>query len=876
MREQRQWPFVGRADTVAQVQSLLQAGSHVVLYGPAGVGKTRLAAEVAATFTTQRVTVHRMVASPASSPVPLAPFASLIGSAVGTDAVHAARAALGADGKAGAGDPLLVVDDLHLLDDASATVLQQLLAGGHLRMVATLRSTAATTVGIPQAVDRLRHEAGVEHFEVAPLADGELVAMVEQALGAPLEGQARQVLADAAAGNPMYARELVEGSLAAGVLARHGGVYSFHGDLIATPLLEEVVLARLVPLVGAHRTALEMLTIGGRLPYSLVESVVGFEPLEEMERSGLIVAGADAAHRPAILDVAHPLYRELMRARLGALARMRIHRTLADADAATGVALAARPVEEQLRSAVWCVRGGVALDNELLLTVASHAIAAGDVPLATELAEEAYRATGSAAAALTASWCASQMGRHDDAVAFLREAMAKEADPWVRSAMRLRIGEELWWTGRTAEGAAALESAAQEPGPWTALTDAQVGVHHMLQGNLPAALARCEPLLHHEHVWVRFVATLGYSLACIYADRPAEAITSSTALLASLDGADTKLLGDPNIHLAVQLVALSHSGDLDTARAFAEAAYLETMRQPSIQARAWAAMLAGQAAELGGDVAAASRFLAEAERLWASVGVAGFATWCSAGLARAQVEHGAAEEAIETLGRLRTYLRPGMTLNEHLVHIAEAWVAQSRGDRAAAAEALERAVDRTTAGGQWTNLAETWHEAARLDVLDLLPGFDEWQRPIGALASARYDMVAARREGDAAGLEAASQRFAAMGSVLYAAEAAAAAVSAHRKVGATKDATRMDGVTGALLARAGGASVPLVAGRSNSGPLSTRETEIAELAAAGLSNRQIAERLVVSERTVENHLYRIFIKLAISGRDELTGALRRT
>jgi DNA-binding NarL/FixJ family response regulator len=39
-------------------------------------------------------------------------------------------------------------------------------------------------------------------------------------------------------------------------------------------------------------------------------------------------------------------------------------------------------------------------------------------------------------------------------------------------------------------------------------------------------------------------------------------------------------------------------------------------------------------------------------------------------------------------------------------------------------------------------------------------------------------------------------------------------------------------------------------------PLSTREREIANLAADGLSNREIAERLVVSARTVEGHIYR--------------------
>jgi DNA-binding CsgD family transcriptional regulator len=40
-----------------------------------------------------------------------------------------------------------------------------------------------------------------------------------------------------------------------------------------------------------------------------------------------------------------------------------------------------------------------------------------------------------------------------------------------------------------------------------------------------------------------------------------------------------------------------------------------------------------------------------------------------------------------------------------------------------------------------------------------------------------------------------------------------------------------------------------------------------------LSNRQIARRAVVSERTVENHLYRAFIKLGISSRDELAAAI---
>ena len=48
-----------------------------------------------------------------------------------------------------------------------------------------------------------------------------------------------------------------------------------------------------------------------------------------------------------------------------------------------------------------------------------------------------------------------------------------------------------------------------------------------------------------------------------------------------------------------------------------------------------------------------------------------------------------------------------------------------------------------------------------------------------------------------------------------------------------------------------------------------REREIVTLAAGGLSNRQIADRLVVSVRTVEGHLYRPCAKHGVSDRNEL-------
>jgi DNA-binding CsgD family transcriptional regulator len=63
-------------------------------------------------------------------------------------------------------------------------------------------------------------------------------------------------------------------------------------------------------------------------------------------------------------------------------------------------------------------------------------------------------------------------------------------------------------------------------------------------------------------------------------------------------------------------------------------------------------------------------------------------------------------------------------------------------------------------------------------------------------------------------------------------------------------------------------------GRDRSATILTwQEYEIAELAAAGLTNKQIGERLFLSHRTISTHLYRIFPKLGISSRAALRDAL---
>jgi ATP/maltotriose-dependent transcriptional regulator MalT len=55
--------------------------------------------------------------------------------------------------------------------------------------------------------------------------------------------------------------------------------------------------------------------------------------------------------------------------------------------------------------------------------------------------------------------------------------------------------------------------------------------------------------------------------------------------------------------------------------------------------------------------------------------------------------------------------------------------------------------------------------------------------------------------------------------------------------------------------------------------LTPQELQIVQMAARGLSNREIAQQLYLSHSTVESHLYRVFPKLGVTSRAQLVGAL---
>jgi DNA-binding CsgD family transcriptional regulator len=126
---------------------------------------------------------------------------------------------------------------------------------------------------------------------------------------------------------------------------------------------------------------------------------------------------------------------------------------------------------------------------------------------------------------------------------------------------------------------------------------------------------------------------------------------------------------------------------------------------------------------------------------------------------------------------------------------------------------------------------------------------------------------------DADGLAAVATELADLGMKCAAADAAAQAA----KVFATRHERKGEVEAMAKAAElAGGASTPALDQVLNPLPLTGRELEIAIMVSEGMTNKAIAERLSVSVRTVEGHIYRACMKLNVPDRTLLAEVVAST
>jgi DNA-binding CsgD family transcriptional regulator len=243
-------------------------------------------------------------------------------------------------------------------------------------------------------------------------------------------------------------------------------------------------------------------------------------------------------------------------------------------------------------------------------------------------------------------------------------------------------------------------------------------------------------------------------------------------------------------------------------------------------------------------------------------------------LARAQTTSGALDEAEATVAEIDCLRAPSIRWEEAELLAARAWIAVGRADLPTARRLLAEAAATAAGSGELMHESAALHDLARLGhAADVVTRLRQLAAVLeGPLAPARAEHAEALVAGDACRLEAASAAFEASGALLLAAEAAADAAVVGRKLG-KGPGSAAERRAASLAGRCEGATTPALQRIETRARLTKAERDVALLAAAGLTNKEIAEALVLSRGTVENYLHRTFQKLGISSRVDLKGAL---
>jgi DNA-binding NarL/FixJ family response regulator len=863
----RGWPLAGRSEELSRISELTRrrdGPAGVVLAGPAGVGKTRLAREALAVAEQRGVLTRWVVATASARALPLGAFAATLG-VVGPDPARlvrqASEALVAGAGRAGV---IVGVDDAHLLDELSAVLVHQLVLRRAASVVLTLRSGERA----PDAVTALWKDGHLPRLELQPLSQDETAMLVEARLGGLVDSAAARRLWSITRGNALYLRQLVDGELESSRLHQVAGVWRWSGEPELPPGLVELVSARIGQLPEAQRHVVEVLAFGEPLGIPLLAELTDALAVEQVEARGLVEVYPDGRRLQARL--AHPLYGEVQRAQMGTLHARRLCGRIAQALTDTG----GRRADDTLRRAVLMLDSDLPPDPMLLTDAARRATELGDLALAVRVARAAVAADGGFKPRLLLGHALAWSGRWAEADTELAtlSALARTNDQRAQAVIS-RVTALAFPLRRPAEAEMLLDTAASTISDAAALElAAQRSVLDAFLGRtVQAAEAAAGVLAHPQRSpTATHLAGWGLAVACGGLGR-LERVDEN---LARIDAR-----AEPGLHQAAGVVAhwlrgLLLAGLLDRAERTA-GRYRERCQDTPGPADAITSLMCAAVATSRGQVQTAARWCRQAIAALQDADPGG---WSFVGLMLLTGVLGMAGNttpAGQALVEMTAARHPTYVYLEPEVRLAQAWVAAAEGGvneaLALARQAAEVAASQHQPAGEVLALhtAVCFGDRTVADRLTQLATQVDGPRADAAAAHA-----AALAADDGAALHAASLHLEKMGALLLAADAAAQASAAHTRQDQRGSAHAASIRAHRLAQACEGARTPALAAIATPLPLTHREREIVTLAAGGLSNRQIAQRLVISVRTVEGHLYRACTKLGASDRTELATLLR--
>jgi DNA-binding NarL/FixJ family response regulator len=864
----RQWPLVGRSEELAVIADATRATADrargIVLSGSAGVGKTRVAREVIAGLGPRTARRHWIVGTASSRSVPLGAFAD-IASDFGPDPLRRVREVVnGLVGDARDGEVVVGVDDAHLLDDLSAFTIHQLVTRRLASVILTIRSGESP----PDAITAIWKDQHLERLELQPLSLSEIAGLVEHVLGGPVHSLCARRLWQHTQGNALYLRHLLDTEVSAGRISQHSGVWIWDGQLELSPTLAELLESRIAEAPKAVRDVLDALAVTEPLSADVLAGIVGSDALAAAESLGLITV--DYTGQPPSMRLSHPMLGEVRRADSLRLRRLR---------GFIATELARKPTTDPrdlVRRAMLTSESDLTPDPTFLLAASAAAMELRDQRLAETLAERAAAAGGGIGAQIVRAMAITWQERGADAETVLAELAGQTSGPLRAQIAILRAINFAVVLGQVARAESEIELLTAADEPPQAIETALRALIDTVRGNAKASVPAAATAL---------VANIDDELAQMLL---AWALVAGLADLGRIDELEKAV--NRGIAVADRSPAVSHlryplaflqsfgyrlAGALTQSEAVSARVRQDTRDVPFEES--WHSLLVGMSAMSRGALDEAQRSLREAVA-YLGTGDSGHMMKCfgRSWLTLVTAMTGRAADARQEFDAIEWWAQDSdACMVDGEKYIAEAWVCVAEGAVSQAISITRDAAARESERGRpaWEvvllQTATQFGDHTTAARLAELTGLVQGPRAPAAAAHA-----AALAAGSGHALVDASRQYEAFGDRIAAADAAAQAVVAYQNAGLRGAASSASATAQRLAAECQGAQTPALRAAATPQRFTARQSEIISLAAQGLSNKEVAERLVMSVRSVEGHLFRASQRVGANNREQLIAILR--
>ncbi len=865
------WPIVGRDVEFRRSLAALNNGEFhgVALVGDSGVGKSTLARMLAKTVESAGRTVRFALGTQTGHAVQLGAFSRAVSLGVGHEPAIMLAAALNTLGQDK--NLVVVVDEAQLLDPLSATLVNQLAAGGGARLIVTIRSGEP----VLDAVTALMKERLLLTVHVDPFTREQTALLAGAVLGGPVDFRLIDELFERSAGNLLLLRGFLTAGRESGALVHTEAGWQLRGPLRADRELRDALEFRLLSLSPEELEVVEILATAELLEWEILRDICDADAMASLERRGLIQLVVDGSHTLAQLN--HPILGEAATRHAGVVRSRQLNGILAETLRrhlrAGGRRSQFSDPRRRIRLAQFMMRSDLEPDLEVVITAAASAMAMSNVALGEELARFAVDRGGGLPAALVLAEAVSWQGRGEEADSILLGVDVNDADEWLIARWGcLRAANLAWGCGDPDTATRVLTEVKQRlvtEGGLHLINALEISIGFFcgdVETTIEVGPGLCESdVVPIATVWAA-IATCGALMAAgrfSEVSRIAAAGVRAAALCRA--GAQRFAIG-----LAEVMVATA-AGDYPAADRIHRRYAALAAGLPAAEAMvdAMLGLVQVSRGELPSACTTLGRSISQLSQGFPSP----WLLLVAALLAQAEGMRGDGAAAAAALRCAEEVYGPHVAVFLPELELARAWERAAAGDTTAAQTHAMQAAQAARAAGMHVAEMRARHAALRFGDRSQAKRVDELARMLNSpSAQAVADHARGLAQHDGHLLDVAAHKFADLGALAFAADASAQAASEYSRRGDRRE--EIESSTWAhALANQCGVRTPALEAAARPLPFSGRERQIVLLVAAGLSNREIANRLVISVRTVEGHLYRLFSKLGVNHRDQLVQLL---